>query len=148
MEENDRTRHQAATPPTTDHRETLRLHNTARARKTLKPLQWDKKLETDAKAYARRSLPRISWYTLQVPSGQGRGRISLMYSKDFFAFSCKRNKPDLQTSDLRRKFSMLSPGVLRAGEFQLGNQSPRESTDTSAQARRREELQGPENSRG
>lgn len=52
-EEDDVQRRQVANPPTADHREALRLHNAARTRKGLKPLVWDKKLETDAKAYAK-----------------------------------------------------------------------------------------------
>lgn len=53
-DEDELTRRQSATPPTADHREALRLHNAARARKKLPALQWDKKLETDAKAYAKK----------------------------------------------------------------------------------------------
>lgn len=53
-EEEDLTRRQSATPPTADHREALRLHNAARAKKNLKALQWDKQLEADAKAWAKK----------------------------------------------------------------------------------------------
>lgn len=53
FEEDELVSRQQTTPPTADHREALRLHNAARTRKGLKSLIWDKKLETDAKAWAK-----------------------------------------------------------------------------------------------
>lgn len=72
-DEDELTRRQSATPPTADHVAALRLHNAARAKKKLTALKWDKKLEADAKAWAKKlaAKDKMTHSTSAQRPGQG-----------------------------------------------------------------------------